>query len=86
MRLSRARDGGNVEASAGVAEDVLLGGARGEGREHLKTAPQINFICIGWVSLENIETPNCSSECRIPSSIGCKQLIQSNIFALVKAT
>lgn len=36
MRLPRAGDRGNAEATAGVAEDVLLGGARGEVKCHVK--------------------------------------------------
>ena len=35
MRLARTKDSGNAEASAVVAEDVLLGGARGEVRCHV---------------------------------------------------
>lgn len=37
MRLARARDGGNAQSPACVAEDVLLGGSRGEG-VHLSLA------------------------------------------------
>ncbi len=35
VRLARARDGGNAQPPACVAEDVLLGGSRGEGRCHV---------------------------------------------------
>lgn len=35
VRLARARDGGNAQLPACVAEDVLLGGSRDEGRCHV---------------------------------------------------
>jgi hypothetical protein len=36
MRLARAGHRGNAEPPAGIAEDVLLGGSRGEGGCHIK--------------------------------------------------
>ena len=38
VRLARTRDSGNTEAPAVVAEDILLGGTRGEVRCHGKTS------------------------------------------------